>query len=279
MFKDLLVPITRLGDDQAAVEVAVALAEREGSHLTALVQVQVPVPDATVWGFYPATLYTGLYEEARKFAEQQRDLLAARLAKTAITSEVRVVESILLKDSQTAALHARYVDLVVLGRPAPEETNRLLDQQFSDLLRSGGRPVLAIPSGTTEFSTARRIAIGWQPSREASRAVHDAMPFLHRAQAIEIIVLDPRLGEGQHGQQPGADIATHLARHGLAVNVHVESGQGMSVGRGLLQHAGQLACDLLVIGGYSHSRLREQILGGVTQEVFNSATIPVLFSH
>jgi nucleotide-binding universal stress UspA family protein len=105
------------------------------------------------------------------------------------------------------------------------------------------------------------------------------MPLLLKADTVDIAVIDPSISRTQHGEQPGADIATHLARHGLKVNVLVRETEGEDVALVLLDLAYERKSDLLVAGGYGHSRLREWALGGVTRELLGSAPIPVLYSH
>jgi nucleotide-binding universal stress UspA family protein len=150
---------------------------------------------------------------------------------------------------------------------------------FSSLLFESGRPVLVVPPQCSMATPPHRIAVAWSPSREATRALHDAMPLLLKADAVDIVAVDPVAGELEHGEQPGADIATHLARHGVKVNVVVLGADDQPVGSVLLDHAYRTRADLLVTGGYGHSRAKEWALGGVTRELLLFAPIPVFYSH
>ncbi|HYZ84350.1 MAG TPA: universal stress protein [Bryobacteraceae bacterium] len=128
------------------------------------------------------------------------------------------------------------------------------------------------------MSRIRRILVGWNASREAIRAVADALPFLVRAEAIEVLAVDAKRYR-DHGQEPGANIARHLARHGAKVNVRRVSSGGEDIGRELLSRAVSFGADLLVIGAYGHSRLNEWIFGGVTQTILRETGLPVLMSR
>jgi len=121
--------------------------------------------------------------------------------------------------------------------------------------------------------------VAWDGGREAARAVSDALPFLRRAQSVEVAVFDPERAAQRHGEQPGADIGLALARHGVKVQVARQSGAGFDVGAQILSRAADTSADLIVMGGYGHARVRELVLGGVTRTLLEAMTVPVLMSH
>jgi nucleotide-binding universal stress UspA family protein len=121
--------------------------------------------------------------------------------------------------------------------------------------------------------------VGWNAAREAVRAVADALPLLVRAEAVEVSIVDPARHRAAHGEEPGADIARYLARHGVQVEVRRLSSGGEDVGRVLLSQAAALGADLVVMGAYGHSHLSEWIIGGVTRTVLHEAGLPVLMSR
>jgi nucleotide-binding universal stress UspA family protein len=133
------------------------------------------------------------------------------------------------------------------------------------------------PRGTV--SQVRRIVVAWNATRESIRAVADALPLLVKAEAVEVLVVDHQRRPEGHGQEPGADIARHLARHGAQVEVRRLSSGGKDVGRLLLSEAAAFRADLLVMGSYGHSHLREWMFGGVTRTVLYEAGLPVLMSR
>lgn len=277
MFKDLLVATTGQGDDEAAFAAACALAGTRG-HVAVLVQVAVPIPDTGGMGMFPAAAFVALHEQVHRRGEADCERWREALRRAGVMGEVRLAEDLLASPPQTAALHARYADLAVVGLAADGQLPVDLHDQVARVLSASGRPLLAVPSGAAPKAPAR-ILIGWRPGANATRAVHDAMPLLERAEAIDVVCVDPRRGQGGHGEDPGADIARHLARHDLAVTVHVESSEGDEPGHVLLRRARELGSDLLVMGGYSHSRLREWALGGTTRYILKHATLPVLLAH
>lgn len=173
--------------------------------------------------------------------------------------------------------HAHYADLAVIAREAPADQMAGPEGLVESLVLTSGRPVIIFPLQGA-VTHIRRIAVGWDAGREAIRAVADALPLLVRAEAVELLVVDPQRHRG-HGEEPGADIARHLARHGVTVEVLRLSSGGEDVGRVLLSRAADFGADLLVMGAYGHSHLSEWMFGGVTRTVLGEASLPVLMSR
>ena len=124
------------------------------------------------------------------------------------------------------------------------------------------------------------MVIAWDGSLEASRAVSGAIPLLRQADLVQVAVFDPEIGPAAHGEEPGADIALYLARHGVKVDVERQrTGNEIDIGNAILSHVADFGADLLVMGGYGHARVREILMGGVSRTILRSMTIPVLMSH
>jgi nucleotide-binding universal stress UspA family protein len=121
--------------------------------------------------------------------------------------------------------------------------------------------------------------VGWDAGREAARALHDALPLIAKAESVTVLAINPKLGGNGLGDEPGADLARHLARHGLRVTAVQTTSNGLNASDVLLNHAADLSSDLIVVGGYGHARMREILLGGVTRDLLRHATVPVLMSH
>ena len=172
-------------------------------------------------------------------------------------------------------LNARYADLVVAGQPEPGDG---LARAFAgELVLSVGRPVLFVPYVGRYPSLGKRVLVAWNASREAARAVSDALPFLARAESVELVAFDP--ASSDHGELPAADVALYLARHGVKASAARQSAPGLDIGSQILSRAADTGADLVVMGGYGHSRLRELVLGGATRSMLEAMTVPVLMSH
>lgn len=277
MLKDILVPIL-LGDvHEAALACACAIATRHEAHVAALVGVSMVTPIATAWAYYPAGVYETISEAATATTKAMAEAVENRFVRETVSHEVRRSESLWLTSSELAALHAHYADLVVLGvgRPIQDAENRL----FAGLLMDGGRPVLVVPAGAPAFETHGHAVVAWKSSREGARAVHDAMPLLLQAKSVDVLIVEREPGHDARNDIAGRDLATHLARHDLKVNVVERPYTAPSAGQTILAYARECGADLIVAGGYSRSRALEQVFGGVTRDLLVDAMVPVLFSH
>lgn len=182
---------------------------------------------------------------------------------------------------QLATIHARYADLIIVGQSDPdEEASTSVNRAFPELLVLGcGRPVLTIPYAGSFEPRFEHVLVCWKPSREATRAVTDAIPFLTRAKKVSILSINPKPTLEGHGEVPGADLALYLSRHKVNANVIAHEAVRIDVGDHLLSTAADLGVDMIVMGAFGQPRMREIVFGGVTALVSRSMTVPVLFSH
>ena len=186
------------------------------------------------------------------------------------------------------SLLARYADLVVISQYNAKDKSPSVMRDFpAYVLLHSGRPVLIVPYAPmlpllAPPAAARNVLISWNASKEASRAVTAALPLLQRAGQVHVAIFDAQVHAAEHGEEPGAELTHYLARHGVEARLHLLDGSGVrrgDIGEALLSQAADLSADLLVMGAYGHSRLRETILGGVTRTILQSMTIPVLMAH
>ena len=272
--KDILVHLDAGPRAAMRLDVAARLAARHGAHLTGLFVVDIPLPmvvDPAGGGAALASLLEDLRSAALDDASKAQAAFRARCDRDGIPNEWRVEDGT-TADKVTAA--ARCADLVVLGQPdAAEEPGAAL---LDDAIFFSGRPVLVVPYAGSFSAIGRRVLVGWKPGREAARAVHDALPLLAGAELVTVLSVNP--GGGPE-DLPGAAICRHLARHGIAAEARGTEAAGLAEGDALLNAAADLGADLLVVGAYGHSRLREIVLGGVTRTLLDRMTVPVLFSH
>ena len=181
----------------------------------------------------------------------------------------------------TAKLHARHADFLILGQDDPKDAASYVAPNFvGNLVLDAGRPALVVPHTGSLHPPGENVLIAWDGSREATRAIHDAMPFLSHAADVTLLTVNATRDEPPLWRIPGADIALTIARHGVKVNVREASASGDTpIGDVLLSQAAESGCDLIVMGAYAHSRLHELVLGGATRTVLQSMTVPVLLSH
>lgn len=273
--KDILVHLDDSPRSAVRLGVAVALAHRHGAHLTGLhvMDVGFPigvVPDASGAGM--ASLYEELRAAGVETAGRLEQSFRDRMAREGIAGEWRLVEGSV---PEQVALHARYADLLVIGQEEPEGTPGVVEEAIF----ASGRPVLVIPYAGDFAEVGRRVLIGWNASREAARAVHDALPLLAMASEVTVLAVNPQRGLAGEGDQPAADLARHLARHGVKASHRQMVAPEVSDGEALLNALADTGADLLVAGAYGHSRIRELVMGGVTRTLLESMTVPVLLSH
>lgn len=277
MLKDITAILWSGEGSSRALDAGVALASAGGAHLTVVLAVpELEIP-AVVGVSLSSEIIARQHAEAFALAKEQAAGLEERARRAGITFEIRIDQALSGVLPRHVARHARHADLVVVSQAAedqPELAGRLIEATFMD----SGRPALVIPYIGTRKLPPERVICAWDGSREASRALHDALPLLRGAEQVMVTTVDPD-GLGGVGAQPGADIAAHLARHGVKVVVERLDTDGMSVGDVLLSQVGAWEADMLVMGAYGHSRFREMILSGATIHLLRHMTVPVLFAH
>lgn len=274
VYKTLLVPVDADQCSERGIQVACQLAARFGAHVIGLhVQPTYYVPPEL--GVYGSTLPLALIEEKMSEVAQAARAIFDKAARASPGCSVEWRTS--RGDAATVvATHARYADLVILNQIDPDEGGPL----FADrVLLSVGRPVLMVPYVGDLGRVGDRILVCWNASNEAARAVTDALPLLQGASNVTVMSIDARTSETGHGEQPGADIALFLARHGVTAEVVQTVSGGHKEGNIILSRAADDGSDLIVMGAYGHTRLRETILGGATRTILQSMTVPVLMSH
>ena len=276
MIKDLIVNLT-VGDARdVAGAYAISIAETFGAHAAAVAFSYEPVIPATVMGSIPASLIEEQRAENEKAAADAIAKFDAAAKRAGISFESRVMSASLVGAADRFRAMARRFDVSVIaqaepGKLAPEEVI------VEGALFGSGRPVVVVPYIQKGGLTLDRVMVGWDASRNAARAIADAMPFLARSKAIDVVIVASERPKSD--EIAGADIGHHLARHGLKVDVKRIVATDTDIANTLLSHAADTSADFMVMGGYGHSRLREFMLGGATSGILSSMTVPVLMSH
>jgi len=263
-YKTILVHLDAGNSRRRRLDLAFTLAEKYGAHLIGLFGmadvVVPPAPEAS------AALIEVTMNQRRAAAEQAAAEFRDKMKKEQYSakSDWHATVNDGFHELRRWAL---YTDLVIAGQPDGEPPGLA-----HDLVMSIGRPVLYVPYAGRFEDCGNRALVAWNASREAARAVKDAVPFLQRSASTEVVTfgdesqLDPYIG-------------AYLARQDARVSVAVQPLAGISAGAALLSRAADNGADLIVMGAYSHSRLRELVLGGVTRELFKSMTVPTLMAR
>jgi nucleotide-binding universal stress UspA family protein len=279
-YKDLLVVLDAAADTSRRIELAVMLAERFTAHLVGLYPLPSPELPRRA-GYADLAVLEPVYHEWRERVLEQAETIRSTFERLAGQRSLKTEWRAVTEGAEAdPALHARHADLTILGQRDPDNDEMaMLRPQPEQVTFASGRPILVVPYAGRFDSVGRRVLIAWNASREAARATADAMPLLASAETVTVMAVDPQSTPRGHGDLPGADIALNLARHGVRAQVERTVSAGVPIGETLLSRAADLGADLLVMGAYGHSRVRELLLGGATRSILASMTIPVLMSH
>jgi nucleotide-binding universal stress UspA family protein len=276
MIKDIVanLSVSRSGD--VATDFAVSLAALLDAHLAGVAFLYEPIFPMSDRSGIPAKVIEILRAENEKAAKAATSKFDAALRGTALSAEVRVLDATEAGAPNIFAEIARRFDLSVVAQGDPERPGPG-DPMAGAALFQSGRPVLVVPYVQRTGLKLDHLLVCWDGSRSAARAVGDAMPFIVRAKATEIVIVANEAAKSD--EMPGADIAHHLARHGAKVEVKRIVSTETDVASTILSYAADSSADFMVMGGYGHSRLREFILGGATRGILASMTLPTLMSH
>jgi nucleotide-binding universal stress UspA family protein len=274
--KDIVVNLTGGAPQEFAADFAISLAKLFDAHIAGVGFVYEPVIPGTVLDGIPTDLIEAQREENTKSARAATSRFEAAAGQAGLSAEVRILDASVAGAADLFGRIARRFDLAVVGQAQPNEgaSEELL---IEGALFESGRPVVVVPYVQTQAVTLERVLVCWDGSRPATRAIADALPFLQLAKAIDIVAVSGERGKG--GELAGTNMARHLARHGLDVELTRVAAGNVDVPSAIRSHAAETGADFMVMGGYGHSRLREFILGGVTRTILTSSTIPVLMSH
>lgn len=276
-YKDLLVHLNNSKHRAKRLDIAIRLAQASDAHLVGL----YTATDLFAPALLTSQLAAGLIAAQRGLFADERNKAKAefeeRGRKAGISIEWREVEE---DSGAMATLNTRYADLAVIGQPDPDEALSPKELDLAErVVLDSGRPILMVPYAGRFPTLGQRVLIAWNASAQATRAVNDALPLLAQAKAITVLAVNPRGGERGHGEVPGADIALHLARHGLKAEAAHAFADDIDASDVILSRASDLGVNLIVMGAYGRPRLRELVLGGVTRSLFQHMTVPVLMSH
>jgi nucleotide-binding universal stress UspA family protein len=283
--RDFVVLLDGSARDETKLAVALDLARRHDAHLTGLcpMELLLPADMSFALGGYPDLW--ALPEFAKQIEDQARARAAATKARfhEMVRSEGVKGEWAYESGSLNSVVMQRAyaADLLVVGQTDPDNPPPAVARTLiEDVLIAAGRPLLLVPYVGQFKSVGANTLIGWTPTRESTRAVHDLLLLLTAPAKVTVLTVQTARPERDTAELPTAGIAEHLARHGLEVTAsRTVVSDGLSPADALLDYASDISADLLVVGGYGHSRTREMIMGGATRDLLRHMTVPVLMSH
>ncbi|MDJ0685927.1 MAG: universal stress protein [Alphaproteobacteria bacterium] len=263
--------------DRCAV-LAAALAETHDAHLTGLgVKPPMSMPGYAAYQM-PAEVFEIYDQDQNRLIEAAKGVFERAVANAGRQARANWRQT--TGDVATClGRFGRLADLIVIGQEGPEGESAYYEEAPDRVVLEAGRPVLIAPHIGVSGTVGKRVMIAWNDSREAARAVSDALPFLKKAEHVDVLTINPEPAPEGEADIPGADIGRYLSEHGVSANVSRTVTDSASVHDTLLNHAADTKADLIVMGGYGHSRLREFVLGGVTRSILREMTAPVLMAH
>lgn len=272
--------VTVLHDEDTAgraLDVASGFAAKWDSHLIGVHAEPLPMPIASPMGFPDASMMSAEEDFGRARAEKLESVFRTRMAREAISHEWRAMRSFSGDSALSALEMARCADLVVAAQAQPGGAGGSPD--IETLIQSGGRPVLLAPLAAPASTEASRVVLAWNGSRQSARAAFDALDFFVAARETIVLTVDPVDNPGEAGPLPGTEIAAALARHGATVTVADARSGDRSVARTIADFVSDNRADLLVVGAFSHSRLKEMFFGGTTRSLLAEPPCLTLFAR
>ncbi len=271
--RDILVFLDEFEHTADRLKVAADLAAAHGAILIGLrVEVQPRIPRA-LHGVIVDQALAAHQTALRAVSDRLEALFRQEATARGLNSEWWRVADGAMAD---VVERARYASLVVVSQHDPRDDEEFsADDLIHDLLLGGGRPVLVVPKWPVRGTVGQRAVVAWNNSREASRALADALPLLAGAERVTVMI-----APDDHAEAIGERLVAYLARHGVAATPKIlEDHPDKSPGVAILQECNAIDANLLVMGGYGHSRLHEKVFGGMTEFVLGVARLPVLMAH
>lgn len=273
--KDIFTIVDLYDPALPAATVAMDLASRTGAHVTGLALAMEPLAPGFLASPIPADYIVGAMEEAHRQAKAAAERLTALAAAAGVSAEARTA-TVLAGATAPVVAQAHLSDLVVIGQEDPDRPEPMRATLTEAVLFDASVPLMIVPYRWSNGLKVRKAVIAWDGSSTAARAVHAALPLLDMAEAVEVTIV----GTSRYlGGEPGVDVATYLARHGLDVTINSVNRDTSDVAGTLNAHVREIDADFLVMGAYGHSRIREFIIGGATRDMLENMIVPTVMAH
>ncbi len=279
-YKNILVHI----DDSKAcaerVSAAIALAKRQDALITGIALAL----ESTISTYIGIDIPSSLTIEQQGFVRNAAKNAVAKFEAAAKEAGVEYVSRTITCSASKAparlAFFSRHADLTFLGQPDPKDRDgAFLESLMDGVLQHSGRPVYTVPYIGRPDNKVRKAVIAWDGGKKVVRAVNDAIPLLQDRAEVTVLVINPKERGKEFGGKQGENIAAHLQRHGINATVDYQIAPELSTDTVILNYLADAGADLLVMGAYGHSRLRERTFGGVTESILHQMTAPVLMAE
>jgi nucleotide-binding universal stress UspA family protein len=278
-YKTILVALNEIDRLAAVLEFSAGLAAEHNAHIIGLYVIPGPAVYPAV-GPYAVPeiidIFTKYFEEQ---SQDVRDKFESAMKRDDLSFQWLEVRATAPEVSQTVSEIGRIADIVVVSEMDRQASMGVEVDFVANVVMGVGRPVLILPRTAGNKLKIDQIICGYNGSKEAARAIHDALPLLKRAADVRLVWVDPSKTHGTAGALPGADMAESLDRHGVKVTVEPMPTSGQDAAEALLTRARDLDAGVIVMGAYGHSRLREYVLGGATRNALSAMSVPLMMSH
>lgn len=275
-FKTIVAILQNEQDAERVLDCAIPLATRFQSHLIGIHAEALPVPYTSATGFPDTEFLQVSADMSRERADRLQTLFLKHIEDSGLSFEWRSLESFSGDSALTGISSVRTADLIIA---AQRESGGDPSADVDTLVYDAGRPVLVVPHSGPLVTTFKHVLLAWNGSKEAARAAFDALPFIIEAEKTDILVIDPPDTLDESPEAAGAEIAAALSRHGATVSVSVLNSGGISVDDVIQTRVVETGADLLVLGAYSHSWLRQLLFGGVTRTVLRTVPVAAFLSR
>ncbi len=273
-FRDIILPVVPHANAKATNAYALSVAKTFGASVSGLAFAYEPViPASGPFDAVPGAVIEDLIAQSEAEAQGCLDAFLQQAKGYGLDTTVKTARASYHESEEHFAEAARSFDLAIVPQRKPDEAT--LPNFAEAALFHSGRPVLVVPYIQRSELSLARVLVCWDGSRAAARAVSDAWPLLERAKAVNVVTV----GHGKRPAQSQQELKEHLAKHGVTASLQQLTAEDIDAGNAILSHAADVQADLIVMGGYGHSRLREWVLGGVTRTILQTMTVPVLLSH
>lgn len=271
-----ILSVTGVDQSDRDLQLAAELCGQVDAHLSALV-VAIAAPPPMGDAVLMADVWAKERQAVMDRVTERASAVSAFLAKNELRGDVSTEYPDIAWVDEAVGQRARYADLTVIG-PEMLKTETLKAKVIEGVLFSSGKPLLLAPEGSRATLKPKCVVVAWDSSFEASRALRESLDMLDEAE-VHITLVDPVADDLGQGAEPGADVAAYLVRRGIKVEVDRLPSSGHSVAEVLTRHASDMSADLLVMGAYGHSRLRERLFGGVTKSILAAPPLPILLAR